>query len=271
MKPFAVAVFVLASAAALSIHSSPAQAPMSASESGKHAVIVELFTSEGCSDCPPADELLAQLVAKQPVPGAEVIGLEEHVDYWDQQGWRDPYSSAQWTERQREYATALRGESPYTPEMVVDGATGFIGSRARLSLQTIAQAAVQPKTEISIAASRAEKNKEALGVRVGRIIGAKKGETPEVWLAITESGLHMAVTAGENFGRELRHASVLRKLQKLGTADPQREDSAFETRAVASLDNRWVRSNLRAVVFVQERRSRRILGAAATSAGALGQ
>src|SRR5579885_2625565 len=133
MKTLIGSAFLLLGAVALSLHSGLSQAPMKSSGAPTHAVVVELFTSEGCSDCPPADELLAQLVAKQPVAGADVIGLEEHVDYWDQQGWRDPYSSAQWTERQREYAGALRSESLYTPEMVVDGATGFIGSRARLS------------------------------------------------------------------------------------------------------------------------------------------
>jgi hypothetical protein len=269
MKTLIGSAFLLLGAVALSLRSGLSQAPMKSSGSPRHAVIVELFTSEGCSDCPPADELLAQLEAKQPVAGAEVIGLEEHVDYWDHQGWRDPYSSAEWTERQREYAM-LRSESIYTPEMIVDGTTGFVGSRARHSLQIIEQAAIPAKTDVSITASSAEKNKENLAVRAGQVVGAKDGDTPEVWLAITESGLHMAVTSGENSGRELRHASVLRRLQRLGAADPRNAGTSFALQRVVSLDSRWIRSNLRAVVFVQERKSKRILGAAATMPGAIG-
>jgi hypothetical protein len=155
--------------------------------------------------------------------------------------------------------------------MVVDGATAFVGSRERQSLETIAQAATLAKTDLTISASRAEKNKEAFSVRVGRISGAREGDTPDVWLAITETGLHMAVTSGENSGRELRHASVLRKLQKLGSMDMRKEDGLFVGQAVVSLESRWARPSLRAVAFLQERKSRRILGAVATNAGALGQ
>lgn len=255
--------------AGLCLRARPTASP--AGTADKRAVLVELFTSEGCSDCPPADALLERLEAQQPVPGAEIIALEEHVDYWDQQGWRDPYSSSAWTERQREYAGAVRSGSIYTPEMVVDGAAGLIGSREREGLQAIARAVALPKTEISISPLRSENNKETFSIRVAKLQGAKQGDPAEVWLAITETGLHMAVTAGENSGRELRHASVLRKLQKLGTADARSENSSFAAEPLISFDSHWVRANLRAVAFVQEKKARRILGAATTTPGALNQ
>src|SRR5581483_8973602 len=113
-------------------------------------VLVELFTSEGCSSCPPADQLLAKLESQQPVSGVHIIALSEHVDYWDRLGWRDPFSSAQFSQRQQVYSQVLRDSGPYTPEMVVDGATGFVGSESREALQAIATAARAQKAVVQI-------------------------------------------------------------------------------------------------------------------------
>src|SRR5215470_16941428 len=115
-------------------------------------IVVELFTSEGCSSCPPADAFLAQLEARQPVVGAEVIAIEEHVDYWDQLGWRDPFSSADWTERQRKYAAVLGNGNIYTPQMVVNGSVEFVGSRERSGRSAIDQAAQQKTIPLTVTA-----------------------------------------------------------------------------------------------------------------------
>jgi hypothetical protein len=234
--------------------------------SSKHIpVLVELFTSEGCSDCPPADALLAKLEGQQPISGAQIIALEEHVDYWDQQGWRDPFSSEQWTERQQRYASARRSQSIYTPQMVVNGRAEFVGSREHQARQEIQQALNQSPAEISLVPLNSTKRDAAqFKVSVGLLAGATLGDTEEVWLAITETGLQSSVTRGENAGRSLHHAAVVRTLRKLGLADRTKEPS-YEGEASIKLDPAWNRQNIRAVVFVQENRSRRILGSATSA------
>src|SRR6266436_3638842 len=108
-------------------------------------VVLELFTSEGCSSCPPADALLARLEEQQPIPNAQVIALEEHVDYWNSQGWTDPFSNREWTLRQQDYASSLKNRNPYTPQVVIDGHTELVGSREGQARQAIEAAAAQPK------------------------------------------------------------------------------------------------------------------------------
>src|SRR5204863_4528217 len=104
-------------------------------------IVVELFTSEGCESCPPADVLLRQLASTQPVPGAQIIPLSLHVDYWDQLGWKDRFSSALLTNRQRVYGTRFNIDSVYTPQMVVDGRSELVGSDGAAARKAIARAA----------------------------------------------------------------------------------------------------------------------------------
>src|SRR5208283_1933703 len=121
-------------------------------------VLVELFTSEGCSTCPPADALLARLDANQFVAGARAIVLSEHVTYWDQLGWRDPFSLDVVTYRQQDYADQFKLSSTYTPQAVVDGITQVGGSDERALNRAIAQAALKPKQEITIGNARRSGN-----------------------------------------------------------------------------------------------------------------
>ena len=265
------ALFVLAGGLVwMAARSNTATAQVSGKGSVRTPVIVELFTSEGCSSCPPADALLSKLETQQPVAGAEIIALEEHVDYWDQLGWRDRFSSAEWTERQRNYAQVFRSGSVYTPQMIVNGSTEFVGSRARRGGEIIEEAARQPVTVLNVAAATvANKQVAEVTVRVVNLDGARQNDQPEVWLAITETGLHSAVKGGENSGEDLHHASVVRKLQRLGSAAPKQGGAAgappFFAGVKVSLDSGWKRENLRVVAFVQERRSLRIIGAAQVS------
>ncbi len=114
-------------------------------------VVVELFTSEGCSSCPPADELLRRLEQAQGIAGADVIALELHVDYWNRLGWADPFSAPQFSARQGDYADRFDNESVYTPQMVVDGQTEFPGGNQAKARTAIVAAAQKPKAEIALA------------------------------------------------------------------------------------------------------------------------
>jgi len=119
-------------------------------DSARVPVLLELFTSEGCSSCPPADRLLEFIDQKQPVPGADLIVLSEHVDYWDRLGWRDPFSSPQYTARQQEYASKFSGDGVYTPQLVVDGRFGFVGSDGPEAASAIQKAMRERKIAIAI-------------------------------------------------------------------------------------------------------------------------
>ncbi len=243
--------------------SSQNAAGTASSASVRVPVVLELFTSEGCSSCPPADALLARLAEQQPVAGAEIIALEEHVDYWDHEGWIDPFSSGQWTQRQQLYASGFADHGVYTPELVVNGRSGFVGSREGDAYRAIASAVAQPRTDISASLLKSEKHDhEQVKVEVGKLQGAQQGDVAEVWLAITETALHSSVTGGENAGRDLYHAPVVRWLHKTGATDPNATPS-FGGEFELKLDSAWKRNNLRIVAFVQEKRSHHILGAAA--------
>lgn len=223
-------------------------------------VLVELFTSEGCSSCPPADALLMRLDQGQPVPAAEVIALGWHVDYWNYIGWRDPFSSAEYSARQSAYASSFGLNGVYTPQMVVDGRTEFVGSSEARARNAISRSVTSAKPVVELGLAQAS-SADKLSVRIPALPNAVPGDTSELFLALTESGLRSSVTRGENRGRQLEHAGVVRELLLLGSVNPS-ASPAFATETVLKLNPAWQRANLRAVVFVQERNSRRILAAA---------
>lgn len=228
-------------------------------------VLVELFTSEGCSSCPPADALLEKLERLQPVPGAEIIALSEHVDYWNYIGWSDPFSSALFSQRQQAYSLAFNRDGVYTPQMVVDGQAEFVGSNFTKAREAILEALTRSKATIEItqaakaksAVSDAAINTEKFNVQV-RGLPVTNGERIQVMLAVTENNLASDVLRGENSGRKLSHVSVVRQLINIGEADGPGFTGAPEIR----LANDWKREHLRIVIFAQEGH-RRVLGAAA--------
>jgi hypothetical protein len=262
--PFVIAILASCSSpsATTSAHAG-APPPESAAEPApsraveRAPVVVELFSSEGCSSCPPADVVLRNLDKEQRDPAAEVIALELHVDYWNYLGWADPFSGASFSARQHAYADATGRRGVYTPQLIVDGERELIGSDATAASRAIAAAAKTPKAKVTIARKEAR-----LAVAVGAL-PADARESSSVWLAITEAGLSTAVPRGENAGATLAHGPVVRRLTRIGGAPAGVLGPAFHGEAELAIEPAWRPENLRAVVFVEQDRSRKIIGAGA--------
>jgi len=220
-------------------------------------VLVELFTSEGCSSCPPADALLARLQREQPVAAADIIGLEEHVDYWESLGWHDRFSSHQFTARQSQYAQVLHLDGNYTPQMVVDGADQFVGNDSAHALSAIARAARAPKLVMSVSTLKQPLDNDHVSAMVS-IPSAAGSARADLYAALVESKASTQVTGGENGGHTLNHVSVVRLMTKIGTSDQAVNWLAFSLPVPkdASIPN------LRVVVFAQRADQGAVVGAA---------
>jgi hypothetical protein len=223
-------------------------------------IIVELFTSEGCSSCPRAEANLQKLLQEQPVAGAEIIALSEHVDYWNRLGWIDRFSSEKFSIRQAYYTVFFKQPEVYTPQMVVDGTREFIGGRLPDGIKQITEALKNPKGELNLEIEKERKNIVSLRLKISSLPEIARGDKGEVFLAVTEDNLISNITRGENRGRTLTHAAVARSLKSIGNARKEKTLTAD-----IALEKDWKRENLSVVAFVQEHDSRRIIGAAKIS------
>jgi len=168
--------------------------------------VMELFTSEGCSSCPPADEVLAQI--QKEAAGKPVYLLAYHVDYWDRQGWKDIFSNAAYTQRQAKYAEWLHTPQIYTPQVVVNGRTEFVGSEETTVRRVISSAlAGNAAVQLTLHATQDQRR---LNVHY-EAAGAPSGSS--ILIAVVEKNAKSKVERGENAGRLLLHAQIVRKLQ----------------------------------------------------------
>ena len=208
-------------------------------------VVVELFTSQGCNSCPPADVLLGEL-ARQP----GVIALGFHVDYWNYLGWHDPFSNKKFTYRQKEYAMALRQTGVYTPQMVVQGRRGEVGSDRRAVMQAVADAR-KAKPGATVLLEKLEGNR--LRAVVSAAADAKGAN---IYMALFDRRHATKIPRGENEGRTLTNFHVVREWKKLG----QFEGEKAEFAVTAAGEKGEKRSG--AAVLVQQGKGGPILGAA---------
>lgn len=236
--------------------------PAPPAKTARTPVLVELFTSEGCSDCPPADALLRRLVADQPIEGVEIVGLGDHVDYWDRLGWRDPFSAALFSERQSQYeARVFRSNAVYTPQIVVDGFLESVGSDEGTVTRNIRTAARQPKATLTLEVTQTTAASVSVNLRTWVPPQIERTGQADLVVAVTEDGLTTNVERGENHGRTLSHSAVVRAVTAVGRMSAG--DQTASTNAVLKLAKDWNQSHIRLVAFVQEQASRRILGTSA--------
>ncbi len=222
------------------------------------AVLVELFTSEGCSSCPSADQVLTRLQA-QPVSGVEIITLSEHVTYWNYLGWNDPYSQDVFTNRQRLYAARFRRPSVYTPQIVIDGKTEFVGHNYDQAVADIRSSAKKGKANIDLSGSKRSPDQLFFRAKISlpEGLGVKR---PSIFAALVEDNLTSSVKRGENAGSRLSHSSVVRELIEL---DEIRSTESASLHKTIKIPVRLQSKNLRLVVFVQTPGTE-VLGAATT-------
>jgi hypothetical protein len=247
---------MLSFAKALCLLSATAAALCAAdNDNGRVPVLLELFTSEGCSSCPPADHLLQILHEEQPVAGAELIVLSEHVDYWDRLGWKDPFSSPQYSLRQHDYTELYHLDGDYTPQPVVDGRYGFVGSDRHKASTAIQKAIREPKIPISI--SSFTRNGNQITARIALPASQKfRGAHGLLYVALADNRQESQVARGENKGRALTHVGVTRILKQVGKID----FAAGATKEVTLPVQAGSGNGLRLVAFIQDPRSGHVLG-----------
>ena len=237
-----------------------------ASESVPAPVLVELFTAEGCSSCPPADAFVMQLDALQPIPGAQLIVLSEHMNYWND-SWPDRFASAQLTARQADYVRAFKLHSPYTPQIIVDGTTELRLSDSHQIEQKMRAAAASSKVPVAVASLEVESGSPAHLSGEVQVDGSAAQHNAEVYLAIALDRIETKILRGENRGKTLAHVAVVEYLSRMGALKAGQQ---FKQTFRVPLERELASSADRVIVFVQEAGSGRVVGAAQQRSGGSG-
>lgn len=241
-KPIALASVFMYASCSMAQPSQPELKPAA----GKSFAVVELFTSEGCSSCPPADQLIEEL--QQNNPDAPLYILSYHVDYWDHQGWKDTFSDHAYTLRQQQYASWLRLETIYTPQMIVNGQKEHVGSNAQASVQAINEALNKPtESNLTLHASH---NNHQLALHY-RYDGDVSGKT--ILLALVQKKGSSQVTAGENEGRKLPHVQIVRQLLQ----EEGKREAQLQIKTPADFSN----AGYEMIAFVQNKKNGQIIAA----------
>ena len=231
-------------------------------------ILVELFTSEGCSSCPPADLWLQQLDTTQLIPGAQIIVLSEHVDYWDHDGWKDPYSLALSTDRQSGYVRAMGLSTPYTPQIIVNGASELRLSEPQHIRQVFAKEALAAQVPVSVGALKVDGNVPAILRAHIDVNGAEVKRNADIIAAVALDRARSQVAHGENEGKLLTHVAVAQEFVKIGKLQKGKTFSEdIQIKLLPNINSQ----NLRLIVFVQEPEFGKVLGAAVQQSSPFGK
>ena len=248
---FALSLFFLA-VALKSYAASPGNSLNAAPSS---VAIVELFTSEGCSSCPPADALLRQINLKQTDAGQLIVGVSEHVTYWNNLGWKDPYSLPVFTDRQSVYASRLSLEGSYTPQMVLNGRDQFVGSDASALERALRNDAGREHFELRIVSSVPTTE----GIDVKFAFTGNPSKPLDIIAVLADDTDRSNVLRGENSGRQLQHVSVARSMTRVATVRDDREHFVHVSFPEGFSTSNGTGHHL--ILFAQEQRQGAILGA----------
>jgi hypothetical protein len=226
-------------------------------------ILVELFTSEGCSTCPPADDLLEKLDSVQPMPGAQLIVLSEHVDYWDKLGWKDPFSSSVVTDRQAVYAAKFKLQSSYTPQMIVDGSSEFVGNNPKLAEQALEKAVSSQKVAVRVSSISSDTpGKLHASIETDAI---PPSQNADVYFVVALNHAESQVERGENKGHHLAYVAVVESMTKVGTAD---KGQKFAKQIEVKINPHTDLSNVRVIAFLQQHGSGPVIGSAMSAVSA---
>jgi hypothetical protein len=228
------------------------------SSNGRTPILVELFTSEGCSSCPPADQLLQKLDQRS-IAGEDLIVLSEHVDYWNHEGWKDPYSARFYSDRQGVYARRLGLSDVYTPQMIVDGSNQFLGSDAALAQKALAKALADPKIGVRLSSVSIGSNNVLLAhLETDALLPSFGMRDADVYVAVALNRAESQVARGENAGRKLSHTAVAKSMVKVGSL---RKGKIFVQDMQLKLEPGTDPGNVRVIGFLQEPGQGRVIGA----------
>ncbi|MEL6177808.1 MAG: DUF1223 domain-containing protein [Myxococcota bacterium] len=256
----ACAALTVGLAACLSLSSSPGALADDAPtpQPGAQPILVELFTSQGCSSCPPADQVLSRL--GQGEWGTQVVPLSFHVDYWNYIGWNDPFSSEAWSNRQRLYARSMGSSRIYTPQLVVQGREHLVGSRERDAHRQI-RAALKRRPAVAIEL-KLKRSASALDITIDtRLQRAIASERLALWVATYENGLTTQVKRGENGGETLHNDHVVRAMKRVSGVEGAEGSTFVETLSVP-VKAGWDAAKLGVVAFVQDTKTMEVHGVA---------
>jgi hypothetical protein len=222
-------------------------------------VLVELFTSEGCSSCPPADLLLQRLDENQPIPGTQLIVLSEHVTYWNQDGWQDPNSSTVFTYRQSMYESSLGVQEPYTPQFIIDGSQSASLENPKSLEDALMKAKGDAKIPVRISNITVDpSNPQVLHAHIETDTNPDK-HNADIYLAVALNHVESQVLRGENGGKHLVHVAVVQQLNKIGKVP---KGKSFAQDVQVKLKPNEDLKNIRLVAFAQEPAQGKLLGAA---------